>query len=335
MKRTAFAFPILIALLLSACASAPTAASAASAAPAEPAAPMLQAERAGAPVAPGATSASDFSGDLKSTDGAQQNASPSDQPNDGKRVLLLDATYTLLVKDAQVAANKIIDIASAKNGWVVSSNISQGGYYGPQGEKYFSGTIAIRIPADQLNETRKEIEALAVEVTNRQLTGRDVTQAYTDLQARLENKEASAAQLRSMIADLRGAGYDTDKPEVVTAKVQALAQLADQLDRVQGEIDSMKGQLNYYNESAAYSIVTINLQPYIPSQPIEVAGWHPDGVAKQALQDLIYALQGLVDILIKVGICGIPALLIIALFLSPFVWAGRTLYRRAKRKPGQ
>jgi hypothetical protein len=330
MKLKTLVFSAL--LVVSLCACAPAAPLAAPAAPAAPALDMMQ-ERAAAPVAPAATAAaSSMLNTSKTAGGSPQNPNENIPASGGKRILLLDASYTLLVKDPQDAANKIIELATAKNGWVVSSNISQGSYYGPQGEKYYSGTISIRIPAEMLDETRKEIEALAVEVTNRQLTGRDVTQEYTDLQARLTNKEASAAQLRSMIADLRGAGYDTDKPEVVTAKVQALAQLSDQLDRVQGEIDSMKGQLQYFNESAAYSIVTINLQPYIPAQPIQIGGWHPDGVAKEALEDLITSLQRLVDFLIRLGICGIPALLVIALFISPLVLLVRAIVRRSRKK---
>jgi hypothetical protein len=326
MKKVAFVLLLALALSLAACAMA---APSANYAPAAPAATM------GIPaLARSAESAKDAAGGTVS-DGnlPSPQLDPGTTPATGDgRILLLNASYTLQVKDPQDAANKIIDLANAKKGWVVSSQISQGNFYGPQGEKYYSGTVAIRIPADRLNETLKEIEALAVEVTNRQITGQDVTQEYSDLQARLTNKEASAEQLRQMIADLRGSGYDTNKPEVVTAKVQALAQLAAQLDVVQGEIDSMKGRIKYFNESAAFSIITVNLQPYIPSQPIEIAGWHPDGVAKQSLQNLINALEGLVDFLIQLGICGIPALLIFALFCSPFYFIGRAVYRRMKKR---
>jgi hypothetical protein len=335
MKKTFFVPALVIACLLSACAAAAATPSTmqlaredamAPAAPAAPAATM-------APAAPSTlnnNAKKDFNSGGQSEPQGQAATLPAPE---GKRVLLLNASYTILVKDVQDAANKIINIASAKNGWVVNSNITQGGTYNPQGEKYYSGTISIRVPSEQLNQTRQEIEALAVEVTNRQLTGQDVTQQYADLQARMDNKKASAEQLRAMIADLRGAGYDTNKPEVVTAKVQALAQLADQLDRVQGEIDSMNGQLKYFNESAAYSIITITLQPYIPSQPIQIVGWHPEGVAKEAVQDLIDALEGLVNFLIRLGICGIPALLVLALFGSPFYFIGRAILRRIRRKP--
>jgi hypothetical protein len=329
MKNKSIVFFVLIALSLTACAAPAATPSFA------PALDMAQGERGAAPAATMALPA-ELANQSKtaagSADSGVTEVNPTSQNPGGKRVLLLNATYTLLVKNPQDAANKIIDIANAKNGWVVSSNISQGSYYGPQGEKYFSGSIAIRIPSEQLDETRKEIESLAVEVTNRQLSGQDVTQQYTDLQARLTNKESSAEQLRAMIADLRGAGYATDKPEVITAKVQALAQLSDQLDRVQGEIDSMKGQIQFFDESAAYSIVTINLQPYIPAQPIQIGGWHPEGVAKEAIQDLINALEGLVDFLIRLGICGIPALLVLALFVTPFVLIVRAILRRTKRK---
>jgi hypothetical protein len=332
MKKYLFIPVVLLSLVLSACGAAATPAYSNEVDIAAQGMPAAAATAAPALARSEATSKDSTANLAPGADAGGQHQDPAATPaTGGKRILLLNANYTLQVNDPQVAANKIIDLAIAKSGWVVSSQIAQGNYYGPRGEKYFSGTVAIRIPAERLDETMKEIEALAVEVTNRQITGQDVTQDYTDLQARLNNNEATATQLRQMIADLRGAGYDTDKPEVVTAKVQALSQLSNQLDAVQGEIDSMKGRLQYYNESAAYSIITVNLQPFIPSQPIEVAGWHPDGVAKEALQNLINALEGLVDTLIRLGICGIPALLILALFCSPFFFIGRAIYRRSRK----
>jgi hypothetical protein len=239
--------------------------------------------------------------------------------NPADRIVLMDASLTLVVNDPADAASKITDMAFAKGGWVVESNITQS-VYGEAGEKYYAGQISIRVPADsadQLKATLAEIEALAVEVKSRSLTGRDVTAEYTDAQSRLRNLRASEDRLLKIM--------ETADPTMVI-------QVEQQLRQVEGEIEVLQGQINYYDTAAKYSLITINLQPYIPSQPISIGGWHPEGVAKQALEDLIHGLQNLVDFLIRLGICGIPALLVIALFAAPFVLTVRYFVRRYNKR---
>lgn len=235
------------------------------------------------------------------------------------RIVLLNASLDLVVKDPSDAAAKIADMAFAKGGWVVNSNISQS-LYGNQGEKYYSGEISVRVPADsvdKLKATLAEIEALAVEVKSRQLSGQDVTAEFTDAQSRLRNLRASQERLLTIMQNA------TDTNAIVAVEAQ--------LREVEGEIEVLEGQINYYQTASQYSLITVTLEPYIPDQPIQIGGWHPEGVAKQAVQELIRGFQWLVDFLIQLGICGIPALLVLALFASPFYFIGRALIRRSRK----
>jgi hypothetical protein len=247
---------------------------------------------------------------------AQESGAPVPAVNPADRIVLMDASLTLVVNDPADAASKITDMAFAKGGWVVESNITQS-VYGEAGEKYFAGQISIRVPADsadQLKATLSEIEALAVEVKSRSMNGRDVTAEYTDAQSRLRNLRASQERLLKIMES----ATDTE----------AVLQVETQLRQVMSEIEVLEGQINYYETASKYSLITITLQPFIPSQPIDIAGWHPEGVAKEAFEDLIHGLQGLVDFLIRLGICGIPALLVIALFVAPFILIVRFFVRR-------
>jgi len=250
---------------------------------------------------------------------ADQNAPVIQVINPKDRVVLMDASLVLVVDDPADAAEKITDMAFAKGGWVVNSNITQS-VYGPQGEKYYAGEISIRVPtetADSLKSTLSEIEALAVEVKSRTMTGRDVTAEYTDAESRLKNLRSSEQRL----LDIKTAATD---PEVVLA-------VESQLRQVLGEIEVLEGQLRYFDTASQYSLITITLQPYVPSQPIDIAGWHPEGVAKEAVEDLVHSEQNLIDFLIRLGICGIPALLILAAFVIPPVLIARAVYRRYRK----
>jgi hypothetical protein len=239
--------------------------------------------------------------------------------NPEDRIVLMDASLTLVVNDPADAAAQITDLAFAKGGWVVNSNITQS-VYGSAGEKYYAGEISIRVPtdsADKLKATLAEIETLAVEIKSRTMNGRDVTAEYTDTQSRLRNLRASEQRLLEI---MEGA---TD--------TEAVLKVETQLRQVTSEIEVLEGQIQYYDTASQYSLITINLQPFIPSQPINIAGWHPEGVAKEAFEDLVHSLQNLVDFLIRLGVCGLPALLVIALFVTPFVLISRFFYRRYKR----
>jgi hypothetical protein len=239
--------------------------------------------------------------------------------NPQDRIVLMDASLTLVVDDPADTASKIADMAFAKGGWVVESNITQS-VYGQAGEKYFAGTISIRVPAatsDQLKSTLAEIEALAVEVKSRSMNGRDVTAEYTDAQSRLKNLRAS----RDRLLEIMQSAEDTEAVLAVEA----------QLRQVTSEIEVLEGQINYYDTAANYSLITITLQPYIPSQPIDIGGWHPEGVAKEAFETLIHGLQSLVNFFIWAGICGIPALVVVVVVASPFYLIARVLIRRHKK----
>jgi hypothetical protein len=263
---------------------------------------------------PEAAPAADFASEKSVSDAAQvQIVNPSD------RIVLYDATLTLVVDDPSDAAATITDMAFDKGGWVVSSNITQS-VYGSAGEKYYAGDISIRVPtesADNLKATLAEIEALAVEVKSRTMSGRDVTAEYIDTTARLKNLTTTADRLREIIDD----AVDTE----------AILKVEMQLSQVTSEIEALEGQLLFYDTASQYSLITIHLQPYIPSQPIQIAGWHPEGVAKEAFEDLVHSLQNLVDFLIRLGICGVPALLILALFVSPVYLTARFFYRRHRK----
>jgi glycine cleavage system regulatory protein len=307
MKKTALLLSLVLVLLLSACGAA-----------APMAFPVNSADQElkySGGVAEDSTVRQEApAGDVSGSAPLVQAINPAD------RIVLMDASLTLVVNDPTDAASKITDMAFTKGGWVVESNITQS-VYGEAGEKYYSGQISIRVPADsadQLKATLAEIEALAVEVKSRSMNGRDVTAEYTDAQSRLRNLRASQERLLKIMET----AVDTE----------AVLAVESQLRQVTSEIEVLEGQINYYETASKYSLITITLQPFIPSQPINIGGWHPEGVAKEALEDLIHGFQALVDFLIRLGICGIPALLVIALFVTPFVLIARFFLRRYNKR---
>jgi hypothetical protein len=105
-----------------------------------------------------------------------------------------------------------------------------------------------------------------------------------------------------------------------------------QLQQIQSDIEVLRGQIKYLEQSAALSAISVNIIAEETIKPLEVAGWKPQGVARDAIQSLIYFWQGFVDGLIRFGLFTLPVLITIAIPLLLAFLVIRWIVRRL-RKP--
>jgi hypothetical protein len=115
-------------------------------------------------------------------------------------------------------------------------------------------------------------------------------------------------------------------------KTEDVLSVYSQLVSVREQIELIKGQMKYYEQSAALSSISVQLFANAAMQPITIAGWQPGGVAKQALQSLIHALQSLTNFAIRAVILYVPVLLIIFVPIALIIWGIVALVRKI-RKP--
>ena len=229
-------------------------------------------------------------------------ASDAAPPTSGDRLVIRNANLSLVVKDPAESLNAIAALAESLSGFVVSSNIYQTSV-DAQGNKIMQANISIRVPTDKLQAALAQLKGMAVSVNSESTSGEDVTAQYTDLESHLRNLEAAEAQLQKI---MDGA----TKTEDVLAVYNQLVYIRDQIEQV-------KGQMQYYRESAALSLITVDLIPDALSRPIEVGGWRPEGVAKDALEALLRSLQVIANLviwsviyLLPLGlVCGLPVFL--------------------------
>jgi hypothetical protein len=97
---------------------------------------------------------------------------------------------------------------------------------------------------------------------------------------------------------------------------------------VREQIEVIKGQMRYYEESAKLSAISVELIANAAVQPITIGGWEPVGVVKDAVQALIRAFQGLTNALIWLVVFVLPVLVVILLPLALIV----ALIRRARAR---
>ena len=250
-------------------------------------------------------------------DAVKSEFSAGSPPTD--RVVIQTGSLTLVVIDPAARVVEIRQMAEAMGGFVVSSYVFKTGY-GVEGLTADQASVTVRVPAARLDEALDQIKQGAVEVRSENISGEDVTQQYTDLQSRLRNLEAAEAQLLDI---MEGAFKTEDVLAVYTQLVQ-----------VRGEIETVKGQIQYFSESAAFSALSVELIPDEAAQPIETGSWDPKGTVKNAVESLLRALQGLADLAIWIVIYLLPvALLAVGLPLLIIVLIVRGVRRRRMGRP--
>lgn len=234
----------------------------------------------------------------------------SQVPVGQERLIIRTADMSIVATDTEEALASIAAMADSGGGWVVSSNVYQ------SSDTAKTGYIQIRIPAEGFQSVLDAIAGLAVEVTNLSTSGQDVTEEYVDLSARLGNLEATAARLRTFLDESRN--------------VEEALAVNTELSRVEGEIEALKGRMKYLEESSAFSSITVNVTPDALAQPIQIGGWQPGGVAKEAIEALISMLQVLANTVIWFLLFALPILLIIAIPFVLLIWFIKWLRRRGR-----
>jgi hypothetical protein len=220
-----------------------------------------------------------------------------------------------VVKDPKARMAEINALANELGGYVVSSNLYQS--FTNFGKEVPEATIVIRVPSEKLDEALNRIKEDAVDINYENRSGQDVTNIYIDLQAQLKAKQAAEAKLLEIMDQA------TRAEDVLAIYLQ--------VQQVQTEIEQLKGQIQYYDESVATSSISVRLIAEEGTQPIEIGPWTPEGAAKEAIQDLIFFFQRFVEFLIRFVLLTLPALLLIAIPLFIVYLVGRAAYRRYRR----
>jgi hypothetical protein len=232
-----------------------------------------------------------------------------------ERLVIQNADLAIVVKDPKARMQEISDLAKEFGGFVVSSNLSQS--FTALGKEVPEASIVIRVPSERLDEALARIKEGAVDIDYENRSGQDVTNIYVDLQSQLKAKEAAEEKLLEIMDQA------TRAEDVLAIYLQ--------VQTVQTEIEVLKGQIKYYEESAALSAISVRLIAEEGTQPIEVGPWKPEGAAKDAIQDLIFFFQNFVDFLIRFVLYNLPALILIGIPLYLVFLGGRALFRRSRK----
>jgi hypothetical protein len=249
------------------------------------------------------------------SDEAMGSGSLDGTSNSMERMVIMNASLSIVVDDPAASMDIITRMASEMGGYVVGSHLYMANYQGIESPE---AVVTIRVPAERLTEAMSRVKGMVkdakLDIRNEVVSGTDVTQEYTDLASRLRNLEATETQL-----------LEIQKAATTTEEIMMVF---NQITQVRENIEVIKGQMQYYEESARLSSISVTLVASIKVEPITVAGWQPEGIAGAALQALVDAGKWLVEQLIWLVLYVLPIALVIGIPLFFIIRA----YRRRARK---
>lgn len=309
MLRKLLLFTLLLTLALSACASS-------GATPPMVYTNRVVSEQESGGAAPMSAAPMEVAGEVQSKLAYDSTAQTSTGAATAERMVIKNASISITVPNPAESADAIGKMAEAMGGFVVTSNVYQETLY--DGRKAPRASITVRVPAEKLTEALAQIKQGAGQVLNENISGQDVTGEYTDLRSQLTNLERAENQLSEIMASAH--------------KTEEVLQVYNELTRIRGEIELIKGQMKYYEEAAALSAISVELIADAATQPIMIGGWQPKGVAREAIQALVRTLQDTVDGLIWFALYWLPSTLIWLLPLLLILWGIRRWWTRRKAR---
>ncbi|MGQ9567875.1 MAG: DUF4349 domain-containing protein [Anaerolineae bacterium] len=230
-----------------------------------------------------------------------------------ERMLIRTAQLSITVTDTAKAVQEAKAVAEGLGGYVTSSQLYK------QGERLYA-TMVLRVPAERFDDALDQIKALAVEVERESVQGTDVTEEYVDLQARLQNLELTEKELQQLLTEVR---ERTQKAEDVLAVYRELTE-------IRGQIEQLKGRMQYLERQVDFSGIDLNIAPHVLSTPVVEPGWKPLVTLREASRSLVKALQWLVDAAIWLVVFLLPTLILVAIPTALLVLLVRHLVRRRR-----
>ena len=234
---------------------------------------------------------------------------PNSPPVEVNRKIIRNADLTLETDIPENGLQKIAAIAEARGGFIVTSEVRQQG--GSADAKVV--TVVARVPAPQFEMAVEEIRKIGSRVLQEKRTGRDVTEEYIDLEARVRTKKALEAQFLEIMKQAQ--------------KVSEALEVQRQLAEVRTEIEQLEGRLRFLANQTSLSTITVTLQP-----PISIVSATPRGFysgVKEAISDGVDIAVVIILFLIRALLALIPIALLIVL---PGVLVGRFLTSRYRRQ---
>src|SRR5690606_12607061 len=159
------------------------------------------------------------------------------------RKIIRNAELRLEADSPEEVQRRAAAIAESKGGFVVESQ--QSGGDGRTGKRD-TVSMTLRVPADKFAETLDEIRREAGSVVMEHITGKDVTEEFIDIEARLKAQLALEAQFMQIMKQANS----------VEQALSVQRQLAD----VRSDIERIEGRKRFLENQASLSTIKLRIE---------------------------------------------------------------------------
>jgi hypothetical protein len=255
---------------------------------------------------------------------ADGTAQPGGSP--GIRKIIKDGELNMVVDELVRAIDRSTTIALDAGGYVLSTETSTDG-------PVKAATMKLGVPSEAFEDAMRQLRGLALQLRWERSSGKDVTDEYVDLQSQLTNLQATQARLRDFLKQ--------------ATTVEEALKVNAELTRIEGDIETIQGRMNYLSDRAAYSTITLYLEQVSPTPTVTPTPsitptpsvtptmtpivWRPTETFDSARVTLQYVLRGLGDFAIWAAVICVPLALVALVLLIPLMLIRRSLRRRNTR----
>jgi hypothetical protein len=223
------------------------------------------------------------------------------------RKIVQSTSIDVEVTDVARSFQEVLRIADVEAGHVVSSSLTNI-------DDEQAGDVTLRVPHDRYRDVLTQLRLMG-DVVSEQSDGNDVTEEFTDLQARLRTLEATEQRYLDLLAQAN------DINEILAVQ--------DRLDGVRGQVEQVQGRINLLNGLTEMSTITVHIR--LPEGGIGSGGGpNPLHAAEAAWHASVQALRGVTAAVVVVAVFSwwlVP--LVLAVVLAARWWSRRSQERVA------
>ena len=152
--------------------------------------------------------------------------------------IIKDGSLSLESKDIVESKLRLDALIKSLNGYYESENFTKNDYRNTY-------DLRIRIPSENFEKLLSGIDAGKEEVLNKNISARDVTEEYMDIETRLGTKRDYLKRYRELLSR--------------AVNVNDILEIEEQIRLLQEEIESQEGRLKFLADQVAFSSLSVNL----------------------------------------------------------------------------
>jgi hypothetical protein len=226
------------------------------------------------------------------------------------RKVIRNADLTIEVSSTTEAQQQVTQIAETYGGFVVTSEARQRENTEPA-KRTVDIKLIVRVPSNQFSSALSQIEKLATNMPQRNVTGQDVTEEFIDLEARIKTQKALELQFIEIMKQ--------------ATKIADALEVQRQIAGVRTEIEKLEGRRRFLANQSSLSTIAVNLTTPAPIIVSASGIGHP---IREAASDSLDLAAGLLIFFVRFVILAAPVFLLVIL---PLGLVALYFRRRAER----